>query len=173
MFFLAIFFFIFFFFFNDTATTEIYTLSLHDALPIGLHRPLVEGIDPSGRRAIDPPDRRGNGRVRLALPEMRKATRRGRGTRGRPAPCLFDPKNVPPSTNLTRKHERNRCWEPTILTPVGDDEGPQHGGLRSRCLGGALRSHPVAGAVPSAREGFTSGFGRGPGVSPPPWPPKR
>src|SRR2546422_4531280 len=35
----------FFFFFNDTATTEIYTLSLHDALPIYLphgharHRP--------------------------------------------------------------------------------------------------------------------------------------
>src|SRR2546422_11287290 len=32
----------FFFFFNDTATTEIYTLSLHDALPIsiviGAHR---------------------------------------------------------------------------------------------------------------------------------------
>src|SRR5438067_6307669 len=29
-----LFYFIFFFFFNDTATTEIYTLSLHDALPI-------------------------------------------------------------------------------------------------------------------------------------------
>src|SRR3989449_4299767 len=28
----------FFFFFNDTATTEIYTLSLHDALPISLQR---------------------------------------------------------------------------------------------------------------------------------------
>src|SRR2546430_9171313 len=28
----------FFFFFNDTATTEIYTLSLHDALPISLGR---------------------------------------------------------------------------------------------------------------------------------------
>src|SRR5215813_12526686 len=28
------FYFFFFFFFNDTATTEIYTLSLHDALPI-------------------------------------------------------------------------------------------------------------------------------------------
>src|SRR2546423_7392731 len=29
-----------FFFFNDTATTEIYTLSLHDALPIWVrHRP--------------------------------------------------------------------------------------------------------------------------------------
>src|SRR5256885_10009621 len=28
----------FFFFFNDTATTEIYTLSLHDALPISTTR---------------------------------------------------------------------------------------------------------------------------------------
>src|SRR5256885_11864374 len=41
----------FFFFFNDTATTEIYTLSLHDALPIyrlrlrlvvGAHQHLAE-----------------------------------------------------------------------------------------------------------------------------------
>src|SRR5688572_32988860 len=31
-----LFLFFFFFFFNDTATTEIYTLSLHDALPISL-----------------------------------------------------------------------------------------------------------------------------------------
>src|SRR2546427_10303706 len=30
---------LFFFFFNDTATTEIYTLSLHDALPICLRWP--------------------------------------------------------------------------------------------------------------------------------------
>src|SRR2546430_5323022 len=28
-----------YFFFNDTATTEIYTLSLHDALPISVARP--------------------------------------------------------------------------------------------------------------------------------------
>src|SRR5256885_12145525 len=32
----------FFFFFNDTATTEIYTLSLHDALPIS-KRPTFSG----------------------------------------------------------------------------------------------------------------------------------
>src|SRR2546427_4615809 len=31
----------FFFFFNDTATTEIYTLSLHDALPISVILALV------------------------------------------------------------------------------------------------------------------------------------
>src|SRR5258707_2612853 len=38
-------FFFFFFFFNDTATTEIYTLSLHDALPIsGLVFSYAQGI---------------------------------------------------------------------------------------------------------------------------------
>src|SRR6266540_7281725 len=31
-----------FFFFNDTATTEIYTLSLHDALPISTAAPAAE-----------------------------------------------------------------------------------------------------------------------------------
>src|SRR5258708_31377843 len=43
---------LFFFFFNDTATTEIYTLSLHDALPIfepqgarrGLRRPVAHPL---------------------------------------------------------------------------------------------------------------------------------
>src|SRR5947199_2118183 len=34
-----------FFFFNDTATTEIYTLSLHDALPI--LPALRDGVDPN------------------------------------------------------------------------------------------------------------------------------
>src|SRR2546430_14667875 len=34
--FIPLFYFFLFFFFNDTATTEIYTLSLHDALPISL-----------------------------------------------------------------------------------------------------------------------------------------
>src|SRR5256885_5699370 len=34
----------FFFFFNDTATTEIYTLSLHDALPIYAHQHRVAAV---------------------------------------------------------------------------------------------------------------------------------
>src|SRR5437773_12199843 len=34
----------FFFFFNDTATTEIYTLSLHDALPIWSGPVLVDQV---------------------------------------------------------------------------------------------------------------------------------
>src|SRR2546430_13243505 len=37
-----------FFFFNDTATTEIYTLSLHDALPISRSR---DEFSARGRRA--------------------------------------------------------------------------------------------------------------------------
>ena len=38
------------FFFNDTATTEIYTLSLHDALPIcRSNTPKPDGPKPSGQ----------------------------------------------------------------------------------------------------------------------------
>src|SRR6266542_3909553 len=42
------FFFFFFFFFNDTATTEIYTLSLHDALPILIEHGHLVGADRHG-----------------------------------------------------------------------------------------------------------------------------
>src|SRR3712207_7728477 len=71
---------ILFFFFNDTATTEIYTLSLHDALPIlhrvrdghpELHEPqhhhqqqpqqhpvLARGPEPPERRAAEQEDRK-------------------------------------------------------------------------------------------------------------------
>src|SRR5256885_11793101 len=43
------------FFFNDTATTEIYTLSLHDALPISLIHPdqaLEEALQQLARGAV-------------------------------------------------------------------------------------------------------------------------
>src|SRR3989454_4041651 len=66
--------FVLFFFFNDTATTEIYTLSLHDALPISderLHRDLVPV-----RRPV--PDTGREGRVRsrrVRAPRDRKSTR--------------------------------------------------------------------------------------------------
>src|SRR2546427_1794202 len=52
--------FIFFFFFNDTATTEIYTLSLHDALPILTRK------DRRVRRDGDPRERERHGRRRVA-----------------------------------------------------------------------------------------------------------
>src|SRR4051794_41740065 len=46
-----LFLFLFFFFFNDTATTEIYTLSLHDALPI--YETAGQGFDHRGWQSND------------------------------------------------------------------------------------------------------------------------
>src|SRR2546426_12580754 len=67
---------LFFFFFNDTATTEIYTLSLHDALPIWRRRadPRGVGARPAPRREDL---RRGRGLRddRGRLPQDRKSTR--------------------------------------------------------------------------------------------------
>src|SRR3712207_8881173 len=45
------------FFFNDTATTEIYTLSLHDALPISARRDAWSRGQPEGR--VHPPSDQG------------------------------------------------------------------------------------------------------------------
>src|SRR3712207_7216374 len=64
------------FFFNDTATTEIYTLSLHDALPICAR---VRGRRHPPRRPHGPPARRArhaHGRRDRAL--HRRARHRGR-----------------------------------------------------------------------------------------------
>src|SRR5438309_3271267 len=56
----ALIFLFFLFFFNDTATTEIYTLSLHDALPISAyHRNGWDGADRepvAGQRRFCDPD---------------------------------------------------------------------------------------------------------------------
>src|SRR6266568_6927794 len=58
-----------FFFFNDTATTEIYTLSLHDALPIHRYRPY------SGAFAVALTDRQWPSRHVGKAPRDRKSTR--------------------------------------------------------------------------------------------------
>src|SRR2546421_1497648 len=63
-----------FFFFNDTATTEIYTLSLHDALPISYrrrprcgrqHRDGARGHD----HGLEPGSRGAGGRLQLRSEE--------------------------------------------------------------------------------------------------------
>src|SRR5215203_6304484 len=59
---------LFFFFFNDTATTEIYTLSLHDALPISRWARRSERSRACAARASSTP--RGS-----ATPRDRKSTR--------------------------------------------------------------------------------------------------
>src|SRR3712207_7145641 len=78
-----------FFFFNDTATTEIYTLSLHDALPISADAGAAAGAGPPRDLREHPvaaghpggarrPGRRGRAarsRHRRSLAPDRKSTR--------------------------------------------------------------------------------------------------
>src|SRR5258708_14652094 len=58
------------FFFNDTATTEIYTLSLHDALPISGDREIL--AERVAHEAVVGEDA---AQVRVAAEEDRKSTR--------------------------------------------------------------------------------------------------
>src|SRR3989442_12020019 len=62
-----------FFFFNDTATTEIYTLSLHDALPISVRDRMIGPLEAHSQLAAR---REHPGvRSRAASCEDRKSTR--------------------------------------------------------------------------------------------------
>src|SRR2546430_2819442 len=78
----------FFFFFNDTATTEIYTLSLHDALPIcvgagrdfdfALSRSDRLDEDPLGSHRVEDPDgiERGQGEAAGVAPRRHRTDRK-------------------------------------------------------------------------------------------------
>src|SRR3712207_8823947 len=70
---------IYFFFFNDTATTEIYTLSLHDALPISGLLLGLRMLWRSGSPSMVA--RRGGGHVPPPKPGMRSGRRR-KGAKG-------------------------------------------------------------------------------------------
>src|SRR2546426_7338656 len=86
------------FFFNDTATTEIYTLSLHDALPIYVWGGRAAGgVRRDARGASRSPHR---GRPRSALPSRQRRSHRSRrqprtsahrsaAESGRPSACAL------------------------------------------------------------------------------------
>src|SRR3712207_7162617 len=69
-----------FFFFNDTATTEIYTLSLHDALPICDEGPIIDLVAGDRVRCLEVPLRieRGDGKPVAARGEVDLGRRRAR-----------------------------------------------------------------------------------------------
>src|SRR3712207_7165561 len=72
-----------FFFFNDTATTEIYTLSLHDALPISRPRAdhRAHRAEPAGAEGLRRPRRRPA--ATLPRPRHPRGPRRRADARGR------------------------------------------------------------------------------------------
>src|SRR2546422_4202559 len=68
-----------FFFFNDPAPTEIYTLSLHDALPISL-LPAIAVVSPGtgwGTMANDFPERRARMFPRLSAEQIERLSKCG------------------------------------------------------------------------------------------------
>src|SRR2546430_10446515 len=89
-----------FFFFNDTATTEIYTLSLHDALPISVRHPRHRrarpgrqfrvgsaGLSPRSEEHTSELQSQSNLVCRLLLEKKKTNYRTARGT---PAPAALN-----------------------------------------------------------------------------------
>src|SRR2546430_9286289 len=93
-----------FFFFNDTATTEIYTLSLHDALPISL--PPHDRRPRSAARGPCPPlhrrtrDRGGRHGARLPGGRTPSAAQSGGGKGENPQNGEDNPQNPTPPKKL-------------------------------------------------------------------------
>src|SRR5471030_1641008 len=99
-----------FFFFNDTATTEIYTLSLHDALPISRPRPAEAIACLPGLLPLLLPPRKSRARRRGAeLPRTR------RGARLHPRPLR----------NLGSDPDRRRSADAGAAPAGGADRGPR------------------------------------------------
>src|SRR3989441_5718212 len=84
----------FFFFFNDTATTEIYTLSLHDALPISDSSRIGSPRGPFERRWLRSPAVRNDPAGHMGVPE-------GPALRCRPQTRVWLSSSCPPGTRLT------------------------------------------------------------------------
>src|SRR2546427_7648826 len=135
--------FLLFFFFNDTATTEIYTLSLHDALPISRGSP---GRGRASHRA--PGARRFSGR-RTALRRVARAPRapRGAGPRAhaRHRDITSGPGSLPGSRPARRGAAARILGRPAGV--VGAARVPVCGALVGRGAGGP----PQGGGDPRAR----------------------
>src|SRR5947208_7911007 len=128
----------YFFFFTDPAPTEIYTLSLHDALPILLrHAPGWQARSSAGNRR-DPPRRSNRTATRQASAERADPVE----TSARPAarriaewlgPWAADPPAVP----FLRAGRRSAAL--LIRESQGDFRRSPHGCLGPRCAGRVLR----------------------------------
>src|SRR3712207_6984742 len=105
----------FFFFFNDTATTEIYTLSLHDALPI-----CRRGRRHGARRAearTGPDHRPGHGRRASRRRGIRPGGRGG-GARSEEHTSELQSRQYLVCRLLLEKKKQMRSNSASELTPV-------------------------------------------------------
>src|SRR3989454_2705793 len=110
--------FIFFFFFNDTATTEIYTLSLHDALPILPVRDpdrLARATRRRGRAR-----RCGGTRAARARPRVGRRHRSEEHTSELQSPCNLVCRLLLEKKKNTPRTTRYGALRPTRRHPVSD-----------------------------------------------------
>src|SRR5215475_6291006 len=114
-----------FFFFNDTATTEIYTLSLHDALPISQSRRWR-----GRRRRTTEPCHHG--------PRDRKSTRLNSShvKMSYAVFCLKKKKERDSARSTFDRQALQMSWDFTELTPVHDATGSFRNGYTcvAECL---------------------------------------
>src|SRR3990167_5434543 len=121
------------FFFNDTATTEIYTLSLHDALPISAGRPRPPSVSEPRARG------RGNVPGRFRSPRSEEHTSELQSQPKLVCPLFFLMIRRPPRSTLfpyttlfrSRQavHDRHRCPN---LAPAAEETCPVGFDLRDR-----------------------------------------
>src|SRR2546429_5264675 len=103
------------FFFNDTATTEIYTLSLHDALPIfALPAPARVEVESLGRPGVVPQEGRAHlpAHFEVSRAEDRKSTRLN-SSHGYISYAVFCLKKksepmAPQNPDNSKTHQRNK-----------------------------------------------------------------
>src|SRR3989454_9834306 len=122
-----------FFFFNDTATTEIYTLSLHDALPIcpecvggAKNQEVRTQLGPRGPRMLARESTNGSQVLLAGLGYGTSKSTRAPGTR----PGPFAP------TKLVRSRHVSCAGDPGGRFPRGSFDagaGPSRGGQAERC----------------------------------------
>src|SRR6266850_1127209 len=117
----------FFFFFNDTATTEIYTLSLHDALPISasaVRRPDVTGLLHPWVNAVTP-----RFRVRRSMTRAASRIPDSRAARSDELPGVRAGDDLADPVHRVRRAGRRLRREPFVVAHVGVDDQLGTGGV--------------------------------------------
>src|SRR5258706_13885206 len=161
-----------FFFFNDTATTEIYTLSLHDALPISAALQLARHVrrragTQSGRRAESPA----------------AGTRRPHPARAERDGALLCPRNARPGVphvlpvrplQAARRQEGGTGDDRAAARAAGTDPGtPRHGGPCAVAASGAVARRRAGHYLRRVRACPRRAAGAASRLAPPPPDPRR
>src|SRR3989475_11635165 len=124
----------FFFFFNDTATPEIYPLSLHDALPISSAGIKCPPVPPPARRILSPTPHHTECGMRnaecgmAARASLAASTLHLHSALRIPHSALSRP---PPSSDADQHAGRHQCHE-QARAPVRDERERDAGGRQER-----------------------------------------